>query len=325
MSVKQAIKKAVDNILPDGDAIVYFKDENQLSTWNRELEWALTAANALVHTYQSVSGYQLSTLADIDALIKDPEKFYRDQHMAVISVKYKEFLEDTRFEHQVNLPEKWGDVQNAIRKFAKYSNFIAQKYIEIKNGEVTATENWYLRRNSKCYLVATSKDEKARLEFAQGVIDAIEKLEPRLKQNPKIYKNALERRLWYTPLPYFLKAVNTPDGVRIIPNPLFVLSEFQGTSHLGNYIATDRELKLHRADVMRSIGDRYIKFKRHLKVGGYKLYLAREEEFAKHFDKNSDERIPGYFNKDGFPWGEPMDSSRGRTVAETTWTPFMRG
>jgi hypothetical protein len=76
---------------------------------------------------------------------------------------------------------------------------------------------------------------------------------------------------------------------------------------------------------MRMIGDRYIKFKRHLKVGGYKLYLAREEEFDTHFDKNSDERLPGYYNAQGFEWGEPMDQSRGRTVAETTWAPFMRG
>jgi hypothetical protein len=216
-SVKQAIKKAVDNILPDGDAIVYFKDSTQLSTWNRELEWALTAANVLVHTYQSVSGYQLSTIADIGALINDPAKFYKDQHMAAHSEKFKEFLE-LRVDLLVNLPEKWGDVQNAIRKFAKHTNFVAQKYLEFKNGEVTASENWYLRRNSKCYLVATSKDEKARLEFAQGVIDAIEKLEPRLKQNPKIYKNALERKLYFYPLPYFLKSVNTTDGVRIIPN-----------------------------------------------------------------------------------------------------------
>jgi hypothetical protein len=322
MTVQGKIKKAVENILPAGDPIVYFIDEFNLQQWNQELDSVLRTANNLAYKYQDVTGYKISKPDDLLSLVNDPVTFYKDQHLTMNAEKFKEFI-SLKIEFTVSLPNQWDDVLAAARRFAKVGpNYIKQSYIEMKDNQFVATEKWYLRRNSKCYALATTRDEKQRVEFAQGVIAATEKLESRLKENPKLYGQALQRKLHFFPLPYFLKAVNTAAGVKIIPNPAFVLHEFEGTSHLGHYIATSAEKRMHQSDVINSVGERYIHFKRALRGGGHKLYSAHENEFEKYFNPASDTRVPGYFNELGGEWGEMMDMTRSRPMKETTWAPL---
>lgn len=219
-------------------AEIFFIDHQRLKQEEKSVQSPLTRLNKAVNLWESSTQIKINDIAHLKSIANDPEKVFCDFVMREEKGREKELRKFfgeranlSQLVEQIYLPQDFSRVKVAMEEISK----TRWEMFDLVESQVILSQAWHDRLLQKCYYVADTPQQKARLEYANKMLDFLNKqvdtlLEQEIKSDgrPSARFDKLRKSKSYhkNMLPVGLRFVGFNDDRTIEIDPDFVIHGF---------------------------------------------------------------------------------------------------
>lgn len=288
-----------------------YQDQHMIDEFHRRQRDVISAANALLKTYESSTGYKIDSLQQLIDLGSDPQKVIHDQHLSAKGTELKKFS-DMGVDVQINYNKITNGKLDLIKSEAKrFSDLMTRSnpdYLELTKDGIRLSEFATNYIEQKASIFAVSVDEKYRLDICRRFIELYSEIENHLQKSlrPSQFEQVKKNLLFARPLPYFLRIVPGENGAPVLGAlPKFIAEGFDG---LQGFPADKRTRELAERDSRPRLGLPHLKAKVTLASGETRFFLIEKKDEEKYRNRwgSSAEWLAGQWSEQDKPYGTPL-------------------
>jgi hypothetical protein len=303
-SLKQFLKA-------DEPAEPYYRDQTKIDQFYRDQQQVIGAANALLKTFESSTGYRIESVQQLIALANDPQKVIHDAHMKAKGQEFEKFVAaglDVAINYQRITNGKLPLIKSEAKRFSDLMVKSRIDYLELTKDGIQLSEFAKDSIQKRASIYASTDDEKYRLDLCRRFIALYSELSNHLQKSLKPSQFAeIKRHLIYArPMPYFLRPIAGQNGEpELGALPKFVSEGFNGQQ---GFPPDRRTRELAERDSRPRLGVPHLKAKVKLASGETRYFLVEKKDEEKYRERwgAAAEWLPGEWNAQDKKFGTPL-------------------
>jgi hypothetical protein len=213
----------------------YFRDTQKADKIQREADELVSNANMILAAYSKFGN--IKTVDEFHKLIANPRAKFKADFYNANSKNFTAFVNaGIDIDPLIKVPEIFLKLETEIRGLNVTG--LNEKFFKIQDGKFVLTEQFYTDKDQRTAFTATSKAERARVQFCQSLIQTLKDLQQ--------YADGEDCDV-FAAFRGFLNQEKTSAGIEYKINPEFIKSGFSK-----QHLVTLRFVKRQRATRVES-------------------------------------------------------------------------
>jgi len=219
-------------------AEIFYTDQARLKQEQRNIDRTKNLVQRAVNLWETSTKIKINNIEELKAIVSDPEAVFVDHVLKEEKNREKELKKMfgeranlSQLVEQIYTPENFNSVKASMEEIRK----TRWEFFTLVESQVILSQLFHDRLLGKCYYVAHTKEQKARLEYVNKMKDyltsQVEKLlELEIKQDGRergrFDKLKSSKNYYKNQLPVGLRFVGFDDNRTIEIDPEFIINGF---------------------------------------------------------------------------------------------------